>query len=201
MEIRKIKTALAAMSIIALIFTACSGEDGDQGPAGPAGAPGAPGTDGRDGADGTDGSDGNPNVQSSTQTVMVADWTAGNVLRDTLSVPSITQSVVDSGMVHVYQKRTDSTGWAALPFSYIAFLGGNPATLTFQAVYNVGEVYLSGSNSFNANVAPGDIYPGDRDFKIVVVPSASLVEGIDVNSYEEVKMVYGIEEFDLNSID
>lgn len=178
MKMKKMKAAFAAMTMVALTFTACSGDDGEQGPAGPAGAPG------------------NANVQSSNQTVLVADWTTGAVLRDTLSVAGITQNVVDNGMVQVYQKRTDSTSWDALPFSYIAFLGGQPTTLTFQAGYNVGEVYLSGTNSINANVTPGDVYPGDRDFKIVVIPSTSLVEGVDVNNYEELKMVYGIEEYD-----
>tara|TARA_R110002096_G_scaffold221429_2_gene410224 strand:- start:2465 stop:2995 length:531 start_codon:yes stop_codon:yes gene_type:complete len=176
MEIKKIKAALAAIVIMGLTFTACSGDDGEQGPAG------APG---------------NANVQPSNYTVMVADWTAGPVLRDTLNVPAVTQAVVDNGAVHVYQKRTDSTSWEALPFSYIAFLGGNPATLTFQFGYNVGEVHLSGTNSFNANVTPGAVYPGDRNFKVVVIPSTSLIEGIDVNDYEQVKMVYGIEEYDM----
>lgn len=172
---KKLFSALVALSM-SIVMVSCAGEDGEQGPAGPAG---------------------NANVNSSNYTVMMADWTPGNTLRDTLSVPAITQSVVDNGAVHVYQKRTDSTSWEALPYSYIAFLGGNPTTLTFQAGYNVGELHLSGINSINANVTPNAVYPGDRDFKVVVIPSASMIEGVDPTDYEQVSAVYGIQEFDM----
>lgn len=179
MKMKKMRAALAAMTIVALTFTACSGDDGEQGPAGPAGAPG------------------NANVNASTFAVTTADWVRiGNsaISRDTLAVASIDQSVVDNGAVHVYQRFTDSTDWNALPFRYLTLdaSGQSVTNANVQATYGVGEVSLS----FYTDDRLLATIP-DMDFKVVVIPSASLVDGIDANNYEEVKMVYGIEEYDL----
>tara|TARA_R110000868_G_scaffold289130_1_gene549273 strand:+ start:189 stop:761 length:573 start_codon:yes stop_codon:yes gene_type:complete len=190
MNLKSFKVAAAAIAMVGMVFTGCAGEDGDAGPAGPAG---------------TAGVDGNANVSSSTFTVLSADWTGTGTKRDTLSVPGITQAVVNTGSVQVFQTSSqvsDSLVWAGLPFSYIIGLntqnGTVAATITIQAEYNVGEVYLSVINSLGANITGSANFPGDRQFKVVVIPSSSKIEGVNLNNYEEVKAVYGIKEFDIN---
>jgi len=197
-----LKKTFSILSMAALLFVGCTPEDGDIGPVGPIGPAGQngingqngiDGQDGNDGQDGSDGQNGSANVQSNNQTVLITDWTPGLVLRDTLAVPALSQAVVDSGMVLIYLRSTTNATWDLMPFSFVAFLAGQPATLTFQAGYNVGEVYLSASNSLNANITPNAVFPGDRDFKIVVVPAASKIDGLNLNNFEVVKAVYGFE--------
>ena len=99
MNLKRFKVAFAAILMVGTVFTACSGEDGADGAVGPAGAAGA---------------DGNANVNSSTFSVMSADWSTGGIKRDTLSVPAITRDVVMSGMVQVFQTssmNSDSLVW------------------------------------------------------------------------------------------
>lgn len=197
MLISRFRFALV-FSLIAMFVVACTPEDGDTGPVGPVGPPGPAGGGpqgpaGEDGEDGVDGKDGNANVQAYNYTVMISDWTPGEILRDTLNVLEITQEVVDNGAVILYQRRTDSTTWEVMPHSYIAFLGGQPTTLTFQYGYNIGQLFLSGMNSLNANVTPGPVYPGNRSFKIVVIPPAAMIDGVDHSDYETLEAVYGIE--------
>jgi len=45
----------------------------------------------------------------------------------------------------------------------------------------------------NANITPSAVFPGDRDFKIVVVPAASKIDDVNLNNFEVVKAVYGFE--------
>jgi len=177
MKMKKMKAALAAMTIVALTFTACSGDDGAAGPAGAAG---------------------NANVDANTFSLTTADWTrTGNsaLSYDTLSVPGITQDVVDNGAVQVYQTFNDSLGWNALPYRYLTVdqSGQSVTNANIQSVYNVGNVFLSFYTDARllANI-------NDMEIKVVVIPSSSLIKGIDVNNYEELKMVYGIDEYDVN---
>ena len=190
MKMKKMRAALAAMTMVALTFTACSGDDGETGPAGPAGAPG------------------NANVNANTFTVLQDDFTISATQvsqttarvrhRDTLDVPSITSSVMNSGSIQVYYSSSvfsdDTTAWTPMP---------NVASgITFSNDIAEGEVrlninYINTFQNGQASVVP----IGNFDIKVVVIPSASLVKGVDINNYEEVKMVYGIEEYDLNSID
>ena len=184
MNLKRFKVAFAAILMVGTVFTACSGEDGAVGPA---------------------GADGNANVNSSTFSVMSADWSTGGIKRDTLSVPAITRDVVMSGMVQVFQTssmNSDSLVWGALPYSYLIALSVNGQTVVtetiIQAEYNVGEVYLTATNDRGFNITNSATYPGDRQFKVVVIPSSSKIDGVNLNNYEEVKAVYGIKEFDVN---
>lgn len=188
MEIKKIKAALAAIVIMGLTFTACSGDDGEQGPAG------APG---------------NANVNSSNGAVAADDWTAGAILKDTLMVPEITQSVVDNGAVMVYLKIDDGvtpndSPWEALTYTRAITglaIGGDRVgvDMFIEYGYNVGMVILSVKNTLNLDLSAilQNYPPNDYLFKVVVIPPAALVEGVDVNDYDQVKMVYGIQEFDM----
>lgn len=180
---KKLFSALVALSM-SIVMVSCAGDDGEQGPAGPAG---------------------NANVNSNEYLVNSSDWTGTNIKRDTIAVSAITQSVVDNGAVLVYHKSEMSTSsdstWSALPYSYNITLNSGQqqiaAIITIRAAIEVGEVQLSAINSLNANITGSPTFPGDRSFKVVVIPSASLVEGVDVNDYEQVSAVYGIQEFDM----
>lgn len=189
MKMKKMRAALAAMTIVALTFTACSGDDGAQGPAGPAGTAGA------DGVDGADGADGNANVQGITYTIASADWANGTA---TVSIPELTTDIARNGQVVVYwtteAAATDTTTWNPLPFRFVANVGGTPQFITVQNTFSAGQVTVSARLNSNAGVNLGSA----SNLRVVLIPSTSLVEGVDVNNYEEVKMVYGIKEYELN---
>jgi hypothetical protein len=181
---KKLFGALIALSM-GVFMVSCAGEDGEQGPAGPAG---------------------NANVNSSNYTVLMGDWTTGATLRDTLSVSAITQNVVDNGAVMVYLKIDGDTvndNWQALTYTRAITglnVSGHPAQveMSIEYGYNVGMLLLSVKNNINQDLTSiVQMPPNDYMFKVVVVPSASLVEGVNVNDYEQVSNVYGIQEFDM----
>lgn len=179
---KKLFSALVALSM-SIVMVSCAGEDGETGPAG------------------------NANVKSSNGEVAITDWTAGAVLTDTLMVPEVTQNVVDNGAVMVYLKVDGDTindNWQALTYTRAITglsISGHPAQveMSIEYGYNVGMVMLSVKNNINQDLtAVLQAYPpNDYLFKVVVIPSASLIEGVDVNDYEQVSTVYGIEEFDM----
>ena len=184
MEIKRIKAALAGLVIIGLTLTACSGDDGDTGPRGPAGV------------DGTNGVDGTANVTSNTYNVLAADWTliqfvdgGGNPvafeLRDTITgVTSITQDVVDKGTVQAFISTDDGVSWSAMPFS-------NFTDNCFYR-YEASTVYLTVNRATLS--APTAI---DVDIKVVAIPAAAMIDGVDVTNYEELQAVYGLEEYNI----
>lgn len=185
-----VKRNFAFLSIILLLFAACTPEDGKEGDVGPVGP---------EGQIGPKGDDGNANVNSFTFSVASTDWTGGATKADTVSLPAISQAVVDGGIVQIYQTTTPGTpSWGVLPYSYIIVLntgtGNVAAEVTIQAEYGVGEIYLSAINSIGANITGSANFPGDRTFKVVIIPPSSKIEGVNHENYKEVEMVYGIKD-------
>jgi hypothetical protein len=90
-------------AVFSLYFASCA-KDGEIGPAG---------------NDGTNGKDGNANVTTTIGTNLVwQDWSGASKVRAvTISVPSITQSIIDKGAVMVYSSN-DKTVWIPLPMNY-----------------------------------------------------------------------------------
>ena len=122
MNLKSFKVAAAAMVMVGMVFTGCTGEDGDDGPAG------------------------NANVQSDTYTVIDTDWSGG---RATFYHAGISQSVVNSGTVQTFftgDSITSETEWISLPsgnFSYtyktdsVVFLTPGFAGANFTTYYKV----------------------------------------------------------------
>lgn len=162
-----------AVAILSLFMVACSGEDGE------------------DGEDGVTGAPGSSSVATSTYTIAPGDWASGNA---TLTVPGLSKSIADRGVVAAYftfdSLATDTIAWNPLPYSFSAGSG------TFGTVgyrYRIGEVditlRINNINPANFNV--------ESYVRIVLIPSASLVSGVDHNNYEEVLQVYGLRDEEL----
>src|SRR5438105_593587 len=109
---------LLTILILTISISSCT----KTGPQGPAGANGTNGVDGTNGTNGTNGADGNANVQSFTLNENSGDWysyadgiTGFTDWEVDMSVPAITQSILDKGAVLIY---TESNGnFYQLPFS------------------------------------------------------------------------------------
>jgi hypothetical protein len=96
----------------------------------------------------------------------------------TLSVPAITQDIVDEGLVTVYVRNTGTTGpWYALPYS----AAGDTIDLTS---FGVGYVDLS------ANFTQANAF----DFRVVVVSGSGLTtiaaRRINMKNYSEVAKAF-----------
>ncbi|MEQ8908183.1 MAG: collagen-like protein [Vicingaceae bacterium] len=197
MKRRRTKISILLISLITLAVVACNPEDGDTGPVGPVGSPGATGPKGDTGPAGQDGIDGNANVGAVTFNVPSSAWSTGSVKTYARNIAEITQEVVDDGLVMTYQRQSPDTDWDALPYSYnIGLLdqNGNPltATIQIQFSYDTDSLFLSNSNSLRANIGNSATFPGDREFKVVIIPPASLVKNMDYKDMEMLQAVYGI---------
>jgi len=196
MNLKRIKIALASMVVIGLTFTACSGDDGDAGPAGPAGINGANGAAGPAGPAGPQG----PGIMDTTFTIDSLDWKnpsapTGNSIfrRDTVALAMIDQSIVDEGAVFVYVSNDlVNPQWGALPQSRLIVVGGVFTSVNIQFTYDVGNLYLE-----HYAEAPAVLAMSDMLAKVIVVPPAALMEDVDWENYEEVRSVYGIQEFEI----
>ena len=176
MNLKRFKVAFAAILMVGTVFTACSGEDGEDGAVGPAGA------------------DGNANVQSYTYTLLANEWSQGAA---TIAVPELTKSIADNGVVSVYYTNdslsTDTIAWRPLPYDFITASG----TYLINYNYEVGTVNVRAIATFAPQFSTA--IPGrDTYWRVVLIPSSSKIDGVNLNNYEEVKAVYGIKEFDVN---
>lgn len=200
MKISRTKIRMMLIAFVTLAIVSCTPEDGDTGPVGPVGSPGpagATGPAGPAGQNGQDGTDGNANVGAVTFNLLSSAWSTGSIKTYARYIPEITQEVVDDGLVMVYQRQAPDTDWDALPFSYNIGLvdqNGNPLTATIQVQfsYDTDSLFLSNSNSLRANIGNSATFPGDREFKVVVIPPASLVKNMDYKNHEMLQALYGI---------
>jgi len=112
---------------------------------------------GSDGANGTNGVNGNANVIS-TNTINVSSWTSnGASWSATLTVPEITQEIVNKGMVQVFVKYGNQ--WWNLP----DMTNKNSTQYGFE----LGSVYILNSNNDGSN----PVNPGPKIFRVVVASS------------------------------
>tara|TARA_B100000508_G_scaffold139362_1_gene137200 strand:+ start:631 stop:1272 length:642 start_codon:yes stop_codon:yes gene_type:complete len=212
MKIQRLKIAFMAALLVGFTITSCTPEDGEPGPVGPVGSvgPGGPqgpagprgpaGPQGPAGNDGATGPAGPAVIISDTViTVRQADFSAtagaaGTNFRirhkDTLTVPAITNDVFNNGIAMVYFSSTifsiDANEWTAMPKTE---LGVNIGYSMAVGAIRLDINYLNGT--------PTTLAIGDFDFKIVVIPPSALRHDVNLNDYEEVKSVYGVQEFDL----
>ena len=136
------------------------------------------GRDGRDGFDGFDGRDGIANIQSSTYFVGVGDWNTTSFGAEVnVSNPSITADVISTGLVQAYfslDPNPTTRRWIALPY------------------FDFGYSYFKDFVTFEHYDNPGS--PDDLWYKVVVIPQAAKIEGVNLNDYEAVSTVYGLGE-------
>ena len=153
-------TKTLAMGIIALtlLFTGCKKDPGPAGPQGPAGA------------------NGNANVQSTTFMNQGFYYvSANNDYELNLSIPSISQGVLDKGAIMVYfQTSANSSTWIPLPFSY-----GNINITYGVQLSNINVVSTNSSTAF-------------FNFRVVVIPAAMKKPSVDHSNYNEVKAAYNL---------
>ena len=163
MNLKRFKVAFAAILMVGTVFTACSGEDGADGTVGPAGA------------------NGNANVTNNTYTIASADWMAvfnanGQQTGAEARIPaaSLTSTSVDQAGVLGYfsTDAAASKEWIAIPSGALLFR------------YKT-DTAIVGMNSFGGLSA-------DSYFKLVVIPPAAKVAGVNEVNFEEVQAVYGL---------
>lgn len=192
------KTFLVIISALALTTACKKPEKGDMGPAGPSGAAGVTGATGVTGAVGATGSTGSANV------IFSAWQTSPTASRDTtvdgtcmrirhLYAPSLTQGILDSGLVITYF-RVGSIGPYQLPYTSDA--GG--ATNQIGCIYNKNKLFIYretfGSCRFtsaSAGTAPVLInLPSSLEYRYVIIPGT--ISGG--------RLMQGTNQFDIASI-
>lgn len=165
-----------AVAVVSLFMVSCSGEDGE------------------DGADGMTGAPGSSSVVSNTYTIPASDWSGGNA---TVTVPGLSKSIADNGQVSVFwtldSLTTDTITWNPLPYRFVGNVGGQNQFITIQNTVSIGEITLSARLNTNAGVNFGS----ESYLRVVMIPSASRMKGVDHNNYEEVLDVYGIKNDEL----
>ncbi len=160
------KRIIFYFTILATVFMFSCTKEGKVGPQGPAGI------------NGTNGTDGNANVHSYTYNGASANWalSAPNYYCD-LTVPEITQSIIDNGAVLVYLSN-GSGGWLALPF--VQWYNGYGHQ--YNAVISVGAIRIWVSDSDLTQASN----PGTVSFKVVVMDGVTLPKNVDPKNYYEV---------------
>ena len=165
--------SLSLVLALALVLTSCTGDTGPAGPTGPAGA------------DGTDGEDATFTSMTISFTGEDAGITGPSTLY-TISVPEMTQEIVDDACVLVY--INDSTGdtaglgWILMPF--VAASGTESVMFTFR--YNLGQVtfaFWTTDTSWPFNSTTW------YHFKIIVLTGA-VPNQLNLESFEEVENYY-----------
>lgn len=139
---------------------------------------------------GKNGADGNANVQSTGQIDLGAlGWTyQGDPSNDSyvsvFPMASITQEVVDKGLVMAYVKTLD--GWVALPFSGAMY---DTDDLTFEFVNGMVRFYYRDNNELTMTTDPSVT---SFIVRIVLVPAQIKKPGVNHCSYQEVKAAYNL---------
>jgi hypothetical protein len=158
---------VAACLVTATLFTNC--KKGDTGPAG------------------ADGTNGNANVKSQTSTHL--NWTFNNAtlaFETNISVPAITQDIVDRGAVLVYVQ--DGGTSSQMPFASQINLTD---VVFFDFVYSVGNVKVMISNSdLDNSIVP----QSTLRFKIVAMSASARAAHPNLNEYKDIQSVYHLAE-------
>ena len=183
---KKISILSVAIATMAFLFSSCAGPAGPVGPVGPAG---------HDGQD--------ANVYSMSINVTANDWDflSSGSWRLVLNSNSITQGIVDHGVVLVYIEDPDPNyySWKLIPLTYY---------YTDQS--STGEtLYLSASIEMSYYLNGVDIYwtesdfydgnnPGSRTFRVVIIEGTAVAKSmpVDYSDYNAVAKAFNIVEAD-----
>ena len=185
------KTAVILFSAIMTISCSKDGAIGPQGATGPAGTNGINGTNGTNGIDGINGTNGNANVVGSNSfSTTSTNWASalGGVIwtANLTGASSITQNIVDKGIVSVFRMYTNNgaTQWSPLPDTNIN------QNLSFS--YGVGTIsFLMQSTNAVAIANPGVI-----TVRYVVISPSNRIANPNTNwkDYEQVKKVLHLQD-------
>jgi hypothetical protein len=149
------------------------------------------GKDGAVGPQGPQGATGNANVTSTTINIAATDWTfqgpAGNGWYDTrLTVPAITQAVVDKGLVLVY--------WNIWANEYLS-LPTMPSPPNWSDARQLTPFHYLGGVRIEA-VTPDHtraVRPDAAKFKVIVIPAGlHKMPKVDWNNYAEVAKAFNL---------
>ncbi|MBM1105700.1 collagen-like protein [Aurantibacter crassamenti] len=179
----KMKFMMSLIMVLSIAITSCS-KEGDIGPAGVAGTNGADGTDGIDGVDGADGidgvdgtdgvdgADGNANVETY---VFDTSDVAGTII--SLSVPAITQTVLDNDVILSYIAASNN-------FTYQTPGGGPTGDYITRAYEEVGNFYINFHNwdGTSYSIVAGDILA----VKLIIIESSNTIAGKQSSSKQTV---------------
>ncbi len=173
---KNLKSVLAITTLI-LFITSC--EKNEPGVAGPQGA---------------QGPQGNANVNSVNVAVNTSDWElylnplGGNDWVAQKSVSIITSSVVSSGAVYVYLRKTYSNGgyyYQALPFTWVD-TPSSARTYGFSISANTLNIHVEDTDNSLYGL-------GAYTFKVVAVDGARMSNRlVDFNNYSEVKKTFNL---------
>ena len=141
----------------------------------------------KDGAPGAQGPQGNANVQSSTFTVTSWGYTAPDYHVD-LAVSSITQDIINSGAVLVYQ--TDGSINVQLPYTF--YPNANYSE-TWTPAITLGNVKIIVEDSDQTQ--PNNPGAGVM-FKVVVMASRSMLHNphIDFKNFASVEKAFNLKD-------
>ena len=169
------------------VFAGCKGDQGDPGPAGVAGPAGPVGPAG------PAGPAGNNSIQDTVITLTDTDWiaSANDWVARLVSVPIITQGIVDNGLVVAYLSTSElpiisSNSWLALPFSISRTTGTNSWSYGIQP----------GSITIRENSTDGNLYRLNCEIRVVVVPGPGMMgfdAPIDWTDYNQVAAYFNLE--------
>ncbi|MFI5221022.1 MAG: hypothetical protein ACHQK8_01765 [Bacteroidia bacterium] len=157
-----------------LFLASCTAKDGATGPAGAA------------------GTNGNANVQSVNLTASVADWASfgtnnlpGFGYSVTKPVIQLTSGVVNSASITAYVSFDNMVTYTAIPFTDYS----TAITRSWQFTYKQNSVTFTFYDSdFKSHPLAVPVY-----FKVVIIPSGSLVKNMDHSDYQSVKKAYHLD--------
>jgi len=180
----KKNTFLSVVTTALMVFSmSCEGPQGPIGPVGPPGVPGPPGPPGSGGA---------AEVFSINYSIIADDWIDEGQPGDAeffrfidLSVPEITDDIVNSGLVLAYYRVDGQSPWNFLPYTVI---NHDPEFVqVFDFTYDPGFVTLF----VKATDRDGDRFEGD--VRVIVAEGIPITKKeIDYSNYEEVKNLFGL---------
>ncbi len=148
---KKTSNLILVIFLTGTILLSCAkdGATGPQGPQGPAGS------------NGTNGTNGNANVIGKSSSMVSFTYSASkNAYDATISVPEITQEIVDKGIVLCYEKVA-SNQW--MPWN------ANIGTTYYIYNFKLGEVILE-----YRNTAGTTNNEGNKEMRIVIIPSTQV---------------------------
>lgn len=195
---RKLTSLSLLLLAISFIVVSCT-KEGPEGPAGatgaqgPAGSTGATGSTGAQGATGPQGPVGpqGPQGPAGTANVIYSAWTAitttvatpdtavtfeGNVTRAYVAAPSLSQAVLDNGVVVSYVRLAGSPSASAevsLPWSFGGAIAGNIFKLGYAPLLNKVCYYLANmTTGNNGSTAVGGPIGINAAVRYVIIPGA-----------------------------
>lgn len=178
---KKIFFSFFSAYLILIFISACKGDTGPQGPAGPTGATGATGATGGTGATGS----ANVIYSNWINVACILGATTAGVWDGLLVAPSLTQTVIDRGLVNVYLRNPDGL---VFQLNY-STSGGNfihyyltPALITIRSNYNATYPY-------RYVIIPGSIAGGRFTSGPAVGYSTDQLKNM---SYDQITMFFGI---------